>query len=248
MYVVLIMCGAERRRQVETTNGLVRGYARPSTRRGDVLVESHSVRTAWAGARGRLGVCPQFDAVNRLTVRENLAFYARVVAARKLSLGITIINNPSVLPPDKPSSSIDTVAKGVMWRVPGSVKGGRSPVITTHSMEGSSALAGRSGIMARRGEAHARRWDHGRAVLEVRKRVLGAPNSQGGGPDHAGRHLACEATIRRKHPGCVMDGVALHGQLKFVVPKQSRVGWFIANVRGAGRGFDGPNSMTDRKT
>jgi ATP-binding cassette subfamily A (ABC1) protein 3 len=69
---------------------------------------------------------------------------------RKLSLGIALIGNPSVLLLDEPSSGMDAASKRVMWRTLSSISAGRSLVLTTHSMEEADALADRAGIMARR--------------------------------------------------------------------------------------------------
>ncbi|KAK5046506.1 hypothetical protein LTR84_008309 [Exophiala bonariae] len=163
-----------------TTISLIRGDIQPSRRGGDILVDGHSVIRHRAQARSRLGVCPQFDAMDTMTVAEHLNFYAKVrgvtdpahnveavmkavglepyadrMAAklsggnkRKLSLGIALMGNPSVLLLDEPSSGMDAASKRVMWRTLESVIPGRSLVLTTHSMEEADALATRAGIMA----------------------------------------------------------------------------------------------------
>lgn len=163
-----------------TTISLIRGDIQPSHRGGDILVDNISVIRHRAQARSRLGVCPQFDAMDTMTVVEHLYFYARVrgveeprvnveavmravgleqygdrMAAklsggnkRKLSLGIALMGNPSVLLLDEPSSGMDAASKRVMWRTLASVVPGRSLVLTTHSMEEADALATRAGIMA----------------------------------------------------------------------------------------------------
>lgn len=63
-----------------TTISLIRGDIRPSVhehQRGDVLIEDLSVLRHRASARTNLGVCPQFDAMDTMTVLEHLYFYAR---------------------------------------------------------------------------------------------------------------------------------------------------------------------------
>ncbi|KAF2727755.1 P-loop containing nucleoside triphosphate hydrolase protein [Polyplosphaeria fusca] len=166
-----------------STISLVRGDIHPSRNGGDVLIEGISVIAKRAAARGHLGVCPQFDAMDTMTVREHLSFYARargvpdvaanieaVLAAtglvrfadrlahklsggnkRKLSLGIALMGNPSVLLLDEPSSGMDAAAKRVMWRtLLGVAAPGRALLITTHSMEEADKLATRVGIMKRK--------------------------------------------------------------------------------------------------
>lgn len=63
-----------------STISLIRGDIHPSRSGGgggDVLIEELSISARRAAARGHLGVCPQFDAMDSMTVREHLTFYAR---------------------------------------------------------------------------------------------------------------------------------------------------------------------------
>lgn len=235
-----------------TTISLVRGELRPSTNTGDIYIENISVRADRTAGRRHLGVCPQFDAIDQLTVAEHLAFYARacgvsdvahnvarVVAAvglaafrdrlaaalsggnkRKLSLGIAVIGNPSVLLLDEPSSGMDAVAKRAMWRVLRIVRGGRALVVTTHSMEEVAALANRAGIMAKRmlavgtTEDLRRRHGDGYYVHFVHNRGSRVTSEE---------VIRVENWVRHYIPEAEMDGVMLHGQLKFLVPKGARV-------------------------
>lgn len=165
-----------------TIISLIRGDIKPSRNGGDVFVEGKSVINDLAAARNHLGVCPQIDALDQMTVREHLEFYARVrgisdvehnVSAvlqavgleafdsrmghalsggnkRKLSLGIALMGNPTIVLLDEPSSGLDAASKRIMWRTLAATVSGRSILLTTHSMEEADALAGRAGIMARR--------------------------------------------------------------------------------------------------
>ncbi|KAK8159029.1 nod factor export ATP-binding protein I [Phyllosticta citrichinensis] len=58
-----------------TTISLIRGDLRPTA--GDAFIAAHSITRHRAAARLQLGVCPQFDAVDTLTVTQHLTFYAR---------------------------------------------------------------------------------------------------------------------------------------------------------------------------
>ncbi len=69
---------------------------------------------------------------------------------RKLSLGISLMGNPSVLLLDEPSSGMDAVAKRKIWKSIGSIASERSVLLTSHSMEEVAALASRAGIMSKR--------------------------------------------------------------------------------------------------
>ncbi|KAH7560273.1 nod factor export ATP-binding protein I [Bipolaris maydis] len=169
-----------------STISLIRGDIHPTTHingGGDVLIEDISIVKKRAAARGNLGVCPQFDAMDTMTVTEHLYFYARARGVpdpkasveailqatsltrfadrlasklsggnkRKLSLGIALMGNPSVLLLDEPSSGMDAAAKRVMWRtLLGVAAPGRALLITTHSMEEADKLATRVGIMKRK--------------------------------------------------------------------------------------------------
>lgn len=66
---------------------------------------------------------------------------------RKLSLGLSLIGNPSLVLLDEPSSGMDPVSRRFMWEIIRSAKQDRSIVLTTHSMEECEALCDRVGIM-----------------------------------------------------------------------------------------------------
>ena len=59
-----------------TTINMIRGELPPTA--GEVFVKNVPVGKDRTAARAHLGVCPQFDAVDRMTVTEHLAFYARI--------------------------------------------------------------------------------------------------------------------------------------------------------------------------
>lgn len=61
-----------------TTISLIRGDIRPSQSIGEIFVGSIPISKHRAAARNSLGVCPQVDACDQMTVLEHLRFYARV--------------------------------------------------------------------------------------------------------------------------------------------------------------------------
>lgn len=61
-----------------TTISLIRGDIRPSDGKGEIFVEHIPLSKRRAAARNSLGVCPQVDACDQMTVLEHLRFYARV--------------------------------------------------------------------------------------------------------------------------------------------------------------------------
>lgn len=236
-----------------TTISMIRGDVKPSRNGGDVFVEDVSVTKHLASARSNLGVCPQFDAVDQMTVQEHLRFYARVrgipdvehnVEAiiravglqafrtrqafalsggnkRKLSLGIALMGNPTVLLLDEPSSGLDAAAKRVMWRTLAAAVPGRSILLTTHSMEEADALAGRAGILAKRmlamGTSEQLRRRFGDA-LHVHIVCKGAPRT--------GDELVenVRGWIARELPDAVVERKTYHGQMRFSIPAKAVLG------------------------
>ncbi|KAK5652734.1 hypothetical protein OQA88_9587 [Cercophora sp. LCS_1] len=228
-----------------TTISVVRGDQKPND--GDVFVENASVTRSLAAARANLGVCPQFDAVDTMTVTEHLRFYARVrgihnvdaqVAAvlravglaafahrqahalsggnkRKLSLGIALMGNPTVVLLDEPSSGLDAAAKRVMWRTLAQTVPGRSILLTTHSMEEADALAGRAGILAKRmlalGSVETLRRRFGDR-LHVHLVCKGAPRTS------AAEVERVRSWVKKTWPGAEVEEKTYHGQMRFSVP------------------------------
>ncbi|CAM1501884.1 Fc.00g038680.m01.CDS01 [Cosmosporella sp. VM-42] len=230
-----------------TTISLIRGDIKPSRNGGDVFVEDVSVTKNLAAARANLGVCPQFDAMDQMTVREHLEFYAKVrgipdvehnVRAviqavglgafatrmasalsggnkRKLSLGIALMGNPTVVLLDEPSSGLDAASKRIMWKTLAATVPGRSILLTTHSMEEADALAGRAGIIARRmlalGTPDNLRHRFGDA-LHIHLVSSTAPRTS---PEETERVIHW---IRTTLPSAEVDEKTYHGQIRFSVP------------------------------
>lgn len=72
-----------------TTISLVRGDVHPSS--GDVAIADLSISAHRAAARQNLGVCPQFDAMDAMTVREHLAFYAAARGVPDVQANVTAV-------------------------------------------------------------------------------------------------------------------------------------------------------------
>ncbi|KAI7252890.1 hypothetical protein D0864_05951 [Hortaea werneckii] len=134
---------------------------------------------------------------------------------RKLSLGIALIGNPSVVMLDEPSSGMDAASKRVMWRTLTSVSDGRSLVLTTHSMEEADALADRAGIMAKKmlalGTADQLRKKHGDAY-HVHLVHKDAPHTSSADMEKI------KEFIKTHFPGSETEDRVFHGQLRFSVP------------------------------
>ncbi|WDK21663.1 ABC transporter [Colletotrichum graminicola] len=201
---------------------------------------------AEALARSNLGVCPQFDAIDSMTVVEHLRHYAKlrgisdveqqvqaVVRAvglqahvnvmaqhlsggnkRKLSLGIALTGNPSVILFDEPSSGLDAAAKRIMWRTLSTIVSGRSILLTTHSMEEADALANRACIIAQRmlaiGEVEQLQSRFGDS-LYVHLASRSAPHSTPGEMEHIRQWVV------NTFPSARVEDSTYHGQIRFSV-------------------------------
>ena len=232
-----------------TTISLIRGDIQPSKNGGNIFVENIEINRHRAQARAHLGVCPQFDAMDVMSVVEHLRFYARIrgvveiehnveavikavglqafssrMAAklsggnkRKLSLGIALIGNPTVLLLDEPSSGMDAAAKREMWKTLAAVVPGRSLLLTTHSMEEADALANRAGIMAKRmlamGTSDHLRRKHGDAYY-IHLVMKTAPHTS----EEEIAHV--RSWVLEHFPRAEIEDRTYHGQLRFSVPAQ----------------------------
>lgn len=86
-----------------TTISLVRGDIHPSggfldgTPSGDVLIANLSISAQRAAARQHMGVCPQFDAMDSMTVREHLVFYAAARGVPDVAANVEAVLNATGL-------------------------------------------------------------------------------------------------------------------------------------------------------
>lgn len=151
---------------------------------------------------------------------------------RKLSLGIALMGNPSVVLLDEPSSGLDAAAKRIMWKTLSSIVPGRSILLTTHSMEEADALASRAGILAKRmlamGTIDNLRERFGDAI-HVHLVSKSAPHST----DEEMERM--RDWILKAIPGAEVEMKTYHGQLRFSVPGGSIAGRETASGSAVGR-------------
>ena len=67
---------------------------------------------------------------------------------RKVSIAISLINDPKILFLDEPTLGLDVIARKELWKVITSLKGEKTIILTTHYMEEAEELSDRIGIMA----------------------------------------------------------------------------------------------------
>ena len=68
---------------------------------------------------------------------------------RKVSIAISLINDPEILFLDEPTLGLDVIARKELWAVIENLKGKITVILTTHYMEEAESLSDRIGIMAK---------------------------------------------------------------------------------------------------
>ncbi len=67
---------------------------------------------------------------------------------RKVSIAISLINDPKILFLDEPTLGLDVIARKELWKIIEGLKGKITIILTTHYMEEAESLSDRIGIMA----------------------------------------------------------------------------------------------------
>ena len=67
---------------------------------------------------------------------------------RRLSIAVSLINEPKILFLDEPTLGLDVIARKELWNVINELKGKITIILTTHYMEEAESLSDRIGIMA----------------------------------------------------------------------------------------------------
>ncbi len=68
---------------------------------------------------------------------------------RKVSIAISLINDPKILFLDEPTLGLDVIARKELWKVINTLKGKITIILTTHYMEEAESLSDRIGIMVK---------------------------------------------------------------------------------------------------
>ena len=66
---------------------------------------------------------------------------------RKVSIAISLINDPKILFLDEPTLGLDVIARKELWKIISELKGKITIILTTHYMEEAESLSDRIGIM-----------------------------------------------------------------------------------------------------
>lgn len=68
---------------------------------------------------------------------------------RKVSIAISLINDPKILFLDEPTLGLDVIARKELWNIIEELKGKITIILTTHYMEEAESLSDRIGIMSK---------------------------------------------------------------------------------------------------
>jgi len=68
---------------------------------------------------------------------------------RKVSIAISLINDPKILFLDEPTLGLDVIARKELWKTISALKGDKTIILTTHYMEEAESLSDRIGIMSK---------------------------------------------------------------------------------------------------
>ena len=91
------------------------------------------------------------ELVNQFKLGEVLNKRAKTLSGgwqRKVSIAISLINDPEILFLDEPTLGLDVIARKELWKVINSLKGKITIILTTHYMEEAEKLSDRIGIMS----------------------------------------------------------------------------------------------------
>ena len=91
------------------------------------------------------------DLIKQFKLEEILNKKAKTLSGgwqRKVSIAISLINEPKILFLDEPTLGLDVIARKELWKVINELKGKITIILTTHYMEEAESLSDRIGIMA----------------------------------------------------------------------------------------------------
>ena len=91
------------------------------------------------------------DLINKFKLTEILNKKAKTLSGgwqRRLSIAISLINDPKIIFVDEPTLGLDVIARKELWNIINELKGKVTIILTTHYMEEAESLSDRIGVMA----------------------------------------------------------------------------------------------------
>lgn len=230
-----------------TTVSLIRGDLKPSRCGGSgVFVEDTSVTKSLAAARTHMGVCPQTDALDQLTVREHLEFYVRVRGVADVEHNVSVVLHAVVFEPfearmayalsggNKRKLSLGIALMGkptvVLLEEPSSGLDAASKRVMWRTL--AATVPGRSILLTTHSMEEADALAGRAGILACRMLALGTPNGlrrRFGDTLHV--HLVSSTApctsdadmdrisswVRATFPDAALDSKTYHGQMRFSV-------------------------------
>jgi ATP-binding cassette, subfamily A (ABC1), member 3 len=234
-----------------TTIDMIRGKARPSQSESSVLIENIAILKSRIQASRLLGVCPQFDTMDRMTVTEHLSFYARTRGVPNISHNVSRVISAVGLSAFKDRMA-GKLSGGNQRKLSlgTAIIGNPSVLLLDEPSSGMDAVAkrvmwkvikginrGRSIVLTTHSMEEASALANRAAILARRLLAIGEikdlARRHGDGVYHVhlylkdGDSLSEERVRKLRHwiaetfPDARISGALLHGQIKFVVPIQA---------------------------
>lgn len=91
------------------------------------------------------------ELINMFNLNEVLNKKAKTLSGgwqRRVSIAVSLINNPQILFLDEPTLGLDVIARKELWNIIEKLKGKITIILTTHYMEEAEKLSDRIGIMS----------------------------------------------------------------------------------------------------
>ncbi|KAJ6438163.1 outer membrane autotransporter barrel protein [Purpureocillium lavendulum] len=230
-----------------TTISLIRGLLKPSQTGGAVLIDDMIVTADPGAVRPKLGVCPQVDAIDKLTVLQHLEFYARIRGVPNIDHNVQAVLRAVGLEglSDRMAQSLSGGNKRKLcFGI--SLMGNPAVVLLDEPSSGldpcsqrtmwrtiAAAVPGRSILMTTHSMDEAEAVAHRVGILAQRMLATGAPSElcqDFGDVLHvhliasSAPRVPCEQArriidwIRTSLPGAVIDSNSHHGQFRFSIP------------------------------
>ncbi|KAF5557253.1 ABC transporter [Fusarium napiforme] len=241
-----------------TTINMMRGEVRPDY--GNIYIKGVDMQKDTRAGRQSIGYCPQFDALDNVTVRQQLAFYARVKGIADVQRNVNLVMSKVGLRPhaDKLTSRLSggnkrklSLAIALLGNPPilildepssamdpiakrdmWAMLSGISSSRSTHSMEEADMLATRVAILSKRILAAG-------TIQELRNRHSNSYEVhlvlESAPTSDQVEMQKVEAWIRQTFPGTNFRGLSLGGQFRFSIPANSTADEAFAasqNIKG----------------
>ena len=91
------------------------------------------------------------ELIKQFKLEEVLSKRAKTLSGgwqRKVSIAVSLINDPKILFLDEPTLGLDVIARKELWKIIEGLKGKITIILTTHYMEEAESLSDRIGIMS----------------------------------------------------------------------------------------------------